>query len=202
MHKALLLLCLHCLSFAGRLTVITGPMYSGKSLKLIHLLLSDVYKDKRVLVCKYNINTCSYTQLSSRGSSCKITAIPLMTVEQLENIYNSYDIIIIDEIQFFSDTMADLLLKLRNRNKEIVVAGLDKDFRGNPFGCIRTLIEKADGVTYLKARCSLCNSEAEYSQRLIDGSLAGYNDDLVVLENSSEKVKYEPRCSRCFIKPH
>lgn len=97
----------------------------------------------------------------------------------------------IDEVQFFDDNIADVLTLLANQGYRVIAAGLDQDFRGEPFSIVPKLMSLAELVTKLQAVCSVCGSPASRTQRLINGQPASY-DDPIILVGASES--YEPRC--------
>ncbi|WP_268921734.1 thymidine kinase [Metabacillus schmidteae] len=97
----------------------------------------------------------------------------------------------IDEVQFFDDNIADVLTLLANQGYRVIAAGLDQDFRGEPFSIVPKLMSLAESVTKLQAVCSVCGSPASRTQRLINGQPASY-DDPIILVGASES--YEPRC--------
>jgi thymidine kinase len=107
-------------------------------------------------------------------------------------------VVAIDEAQFFDWTIAEVCNRLADEGKRVIVAGLDMDFRGEPFGPIPVLMAQAEEVDKLRAICVVCGAPASRSQRLINGKPASY-DDPVILVGASEK--YEARCRRCHVVP-
>jgi len=101
------------------------------------------------------------------------------------------NVVAIDEVQFFDWTVAELCEKLANEGRRVILAGLDMDFRGEPFGPMPLLMAQAEGVDKLQAICMVCGSPASRTQRLIDGRPAHY-DDPVIMVGASEV--YEARC--------
>ena len=108
-----------------------------------------------------------------------------------EYITDEFDVIAIDEAQFLDDGIIENVQKLANHGFRVIVAGLDQDFRGLPFGPMPSLLAIAEQVTKLQAVCTVCGSPASRTQRLIDGKPAG-SDDPTILVGASEA--YEPRC--------
>ncbi|MBI2345135.1 thymidine kinase [Candidatus Dependentiae bacterium] len=191
----------------GSLTVICGSMCSGKSEELIRQVGRFIIAGFNVLVfkpsidnreiLKLNINPLSY--ISSRsGSWTKCIAVNSCE-EILKTVLESnIDIVAIDEVMFFTDTkkFIDIIQQLLVEKKIIIIAGLDLNFRGEPFGAMPDLLAIADNVVKLTAICSLCQEDTYcITQRLIDGVPAHYNDPLIVVGAS----QYEPRCRKCHI---
>ncbi|MCC6165626.1 MAG: hypothetical protein IT329_00220, partial [Caldilineaceae bacterium] len=108
------------------------------------------------------------------------------------------EVVAIDEVQFFDWTIADVCNSLANQGKCVIAAGLDQDFRGEPFGPMPLLLALAERVDKLHAICVVCGSSASRTQRLIDGRPARY-DDPIILVGGSER--YEARCRRCHQVP-
>ncbi|MFH0898987.1 MAG: hypothetical protein V1855_05395, partial [bacterium] len=113
----------------------------------------------------------------------------------LELADESIDVVGLDESHFFPNTLIPIIMTLVDAGKRVIVAGLELDFRGEPFGATPSLMALADKVTKLKAVCVICGNEAHHTQRLIDGKPANY-DDPVILVGASEF--YEARCRNCF----
>jgi thymidine kinase len=112
-------------------------------------------------------------------------------MEILHHVEADIDIIAIDEVQFFDEGIVRIVQQLADRGHRVVCAGLDMDFRGEPFGQMPALMAIAESVTKLQAVCSVCGSPSSRTQRLIDGHPASYHDP-VILVGASEA--YEPRC--------
>jgi len=110
----------------------------------------------------------------------------------------SVQVVAVDEAQFFDEGLPDLLEELAGRGVRVIVAGLDQDFRGEPFGIMPTLLARAEFVEKLSAVCVRCGRAATRTQRLIDGKPARY-DEPVILVGASEA--YEPRCRACHEVP-
>jgi len=111
-----------------------------------------------------------------------------------EYVNQSHDLIVIDEIQFFDKGIVKTVLELQNQMKNIAFAGLDSDFRGKPFGAMKDLMFYANELTKLHAICPSCGDKAYYTQRLIDGFPAHYDEPIVSIEGKNKKELYEPRC--------
>jgi thymidine kinase len=175
----------------GSIEVIAGSMFSGKTEELIRRLKRakiarlkvEIFKpaiDKRysaVEVVSHDENSIQSTPVESSGN------IMLMT--------SDVDVIGIDEGQFFDNGLIDVCISLANMGVRVIVAGLDMDFKGNPFGPIPGLMAVADHVTKVHAICMRCGDVAQFSHRFSKA------DKLVLL---GEKDEYEPLCRSCYTK--
>lgn len=185
---------------SGKLEVICGSMFSGKSEELMYRLRRAEYAKKKVLTIKHGLdNRKSYSCIVSHGGNSR-EAYPLgsceeslKTLEQL--VDSSIDVVGIDEIQFFPEQTIGIIHNWLDQGIRVIVAGLDLDFRGEPFGIVPTLLAMADEVAKLRAICTSCAAEANFSQRLINGSPARYDDETILV--GGEEC-YEPRCRTCF----
>lgn len=177
---------------SGWLEVICGSMFSGKSEELIRRVRRATFAKQEVKVFKPTIDN-RYSEeavVSHNGNS--VIAIPVSSPQEIfEHISKKTDVIAIDEVQFFSDDIIEVVQTLADRGYRVIVAGLDQDFCGEPFGPVPTLMAIAESVTKLQAVCTVCGSPASRTQRLIDGVPASYYDP-VILVGASES--YEPRC--------
>jgi thymidine kinase len=167
-------------------------MFSGKSEELIRRVKRATYANLTVRVCKPSIDD-RYNEeavVSHNGNS--IVARPVLSSEEILQLADgSIDIIGIDEAQFFDENIVEVVETLANQGIRVIVAGLDTDFRGEPFGEIPKLIALSEAVTKLNAICPVCGSPASRTQRLINGKPASYHDP-VIMVGASES--YEPRC--------
>ncbi|SKC56584.1 thymidine kinase [Maledivibacter halophilus] len=176
----------------GYIEVIVGPMYSGKSEELIRRLKRAKIAKQNVIVFKPSIDDryCKKNVVSHNGS--KINAI---NISNPKDIYKYVDekthVVGIDEVQFFNDDIIDVIKTLADRGKRVLVAGLDMDFRGEPFGPTPKIMAIAEFVDKLSAICVKCGAPAHRTQRLINGKPAKYSDE-VVLVGATES--YEARC--------
>nr|WP_093133063.1 thymidine kinase [Salinibacillus kushneri] len=176
----------------GWVEVICGSMFSGKSEELIRRVRRATYGHLKVKVFKPVIDNryADESVVSHNGSS--VIARPIEHSSQIyDNINENDDVIGIDEVQFFDEHVVAVSQDLAERGFRVIVAGLDLDFRGEPFGPVPSLMALSESVTKLNAICPVCGSPASRTQRLIDGKPASY-DDPVILVGASES--YEPRC--------
>ena len=171
----------------GWIEVISGCMFSGKTEELIRRLRRAEFAKLHVIIFKPKIdNRYSESEIVSHSSQ----ALPSIIIENSDEILSQIkdaDIIGIDEAQFFDDGIVNVVLELAKMGKRVIVAGLDMDFRGEPFGPMPTLLAIAEYVTKPKAICVVCGSPATMTQRISD---------------SKERVdvgatdKYEARCRK------
>jgi len=181
----------------GWIEVITGPMFAGKSEELIRRLRRLDYAHQRYLVFKPAIdNRYSVDNVESHLHN-KTKCIPAKdTAEIRAHLNQPFDVLAIDEVSFLDFAIVDLCDELANEGKRVIVAGLDTDFRGEPFPITAALLAKAEFVTKLTAICVKCGEPATMTQRIVNGVPAAY-DSPVVLIGAAEA--YEPRCRHCHV---
>lgn len=178
----------------GWVEVICGSMFSGKSEELIRRVRRAKYGNLSVKVFKPVIDNRYDEESVVTHNGSAFVAIPIeSSAEILGHIDDEIDIVGIDEAQFFDEGLIDVVDTLAKDGKRVIIAGLDTDFRGEPFGIIPELMAFSESVTKLNAICPICSSPASRTQRLINGKPASYNDP-VILVGASES--YEPRCRR------
>ncbi|MRG86218.1 thymidine kinase [Salinibacillus xinjiangensis] len=183
---------MHVMKQNGWVEVICGSMFSGKSEELIRRVRRATYGHLNVKVFKPVLDNryADEAVVSHNGSS--LVARPIEKSTQIyDQIDETVDVIGIDEVQFFDEHVVEVSQDLANQGYRVIVAGLDLDFRGEPFGPVPELMSLSESVTKLNAICPVCGSPASRTQRLIDGKPASY-DDPVILVGASES--YEPRC--------
>lgn len=179
----------------GRIEVICGPMFAGKTEELIRRVTRMEYAHKNFLVFKPSIDNRYSTDEVVSHSKYKKKAINIKEAKEiLPYITDDIQAIVVDEVQFFDESMISVLTNLANKRLRVICAGLDLDFKGKPFGIIPSLLAIAERITKLTAICMCCGEEATRTQRIIDGHEA-YDDDPVVLVGAKES--YEARCRRC-----
>lgn len=178
----------------GWVEVICGSMFSGKSEELIRRVRRAKYGNLSVKVFKPVIDNRYDEESVVTHNGSTFVAIPIeSSAEILGHIDDEIDIVGIDEAQFFDEGLIDVVDTLAKDGKRVIIAGLDTDFRGEPFGIMPELMAFSESVTKLNAICPICSSPASRTQRLINGKPASYNDP-VILVGASES--YEPRCRR------
>lgn len=176
----------------GYLEVITGCMFAGKTEELIRRINTLQFAKKKVVVFKPAIDNRYAEEYVVSHAGSKVKSYALENSKDILNfIDDTVDVIAIDEVQFFDEEIVHVCDYLAKEGYRVMVAGLDMDFRGEPFGVIPTLLTHAEFVTKLTAVCTVCGSPATRTQRLIDGEPASYHDP-VILVGASEA--YEARC--------
>jgi thymidine kinase len=177
----------------GRLELITGPMFSGKSEELIRRLKRARIARQRVLCFKPDIDLRYHRTAIASHSSQTHEAEVVENVSRLREALTARladtDVIGIDEAQFFDHAIIPLALDLIHQGKRVLIAGLDTTFANEPFGPIPALMALADEVTKLSAICMVCGAPAIHTQRL------GHSQELVLVGAAG---MYEARCRRCF----
>ncbi len=177
---------------SGWVELICGSMFSGKSEELIRRVRRATYANLVVHVFKPAIDDRYEKEAVVSHNGASIIARPIKAVEDLmEHIDENVDIVGIDEAQFFDASIVTIVEQLADMGIRVIVAGLDTDFRGEPFGSMPELMALSESVTKLNAICPICGSPASRTQRLINGQPASY-DDPIILVGASES--YEPRC--------
>ncbi len=179
-------------STKGMIEVIVGPMFSGKSEELIRRVNRLNYAKINYLVFKPMIDTRENNSIKSRNGK-KLKAINISSIEKINKLINEYkpQVVIVDEIQFFDRKISSLLNELANKGIKIIAAGLDKDFRGIPFGPMPELLAHADKIYKLNAVCLNCGKNAIFTQRLVNGEPANFHEPIIQIGSSES---YEARC--------
>lgn len=179
----------------GWIEVISGCMFAGKTEELIRRIKVLQYAKKKIVVFKPMIDDrySDVDVVSHAGTSVKSIAISKAS-EIMEYVDAQTEVVAIDEVQFFDEEIVDICNLLADQGKRVMVAGLDMDFRGVPFGIMPRLFTLAEFVTKLTAVCTKCGAPATRTQRLVDGVPASYHDP-IVLVGASES--YEARCRHC-----
>ncbi|MED0685699.1 thymidine kinase [Anoxybacillus ayderensis] len=177
---------------SGWLEVICGSMFSGKSEELIRRVRRAQFAKQEVKVFKPAIDNRYSEEAVVSHNGTSVIAIPVPCASDIRKHLTTHtDVVAIDEVQFFDEHVVDVVQQLADEGYRVIVAGLDQDFRGEPFGPVPTLMAIAESVTKLQAVCTVCGSPASRTQRLINGRPASYHDP-VILIGASES--YEPRC--------
>ncbi len=176
----------------GSIEVVCGSMFSGKTEELIRRVKRAQIARKRVQVFKPLIDTrYSHEELASHDG-IRAQAIPVATSADIaDQLDPDTQVVAIDEVQFFDPGVIELCERLAADGKRVIVAGLDQDFRGEPFGPLPELMAKAEAVDKLHAICVICGAAASRTQRLINGQPASYHDPIILV---GAQEAYEARC--------
>ncbi|MEM7575288.1 MAG: thymidine kinase [Bacteroidota bacterium] len=174
---------------AGWIEVICGSMFSGKTEELIRRLKRARIANQHVEVFKPIVDVRYDERKVVSHDENAILAAPIASSAELLNVSEEVDVVGIDEAQFFDSGLPQVCTQLATQGKRIIIAGLDMDFRGQPFGPIPDLLAVAEYITKVHAICSHCGNLAVHSYRLTA------EQGTVVL---GEKDRYEPRCRTCY----
>ncbi|MGL4951735.1 MAG: thymidine kinase, partial [Mycoplasma sp.] len=181
----------------GWIEVICGPMFAGKSDELIRRLNKLIYADVEYVIFKPKTDTRTLSEIKSRNGlvdSAIVIEQPYDILHHLMETRKMYNVVAVDEAQFFDESLVEVADILADHGYVVIIAGLDRDFKGSPFGPIPELLTYADIVNKLTAICTECGAPATRTQRLIDGHPANYNDPLVLIGNTES---YTARCRHC-----
>jgi thymidine kinase len=184
----------------GRLTVITGPMFSNKSGELIRLATVHRIAGRKVGLFKHSLDDRyeGIEQISTHGG-LSAEAEPVGNSASVGLLASSYEVIAVDEVQFFDAGLTQVCAGLVEEGVIVIVAGLDRNFKGEPFGPMAALMALADDVMKLRAVCMKCRSlEGSMTQRLIDGRPASRNSPIILIGAAET---YEARCRNCHELP-
>lgn len=177
---------------SGWVEVVCGSMFSGKSEELIRRVRRAQFAKQKIVVFKPKIDDRYSKKSVVSHNGTTFTAIPVSSSnEMFQFIDAEVDLIAIDEVQFFDQEVVKVIQRLADEGYRVIAAGLDQDFRGEPFGQMPELMAIAEQVTKLQAVCAVCGSPASRTQRLINGKPASYHDP-VIMVGAAEA--YEARC--------
>lgn len=184
----------------GRIEVICGSMFSGKSEELIRRVRRAEIAKQTIQVFKPSIDDRYGIASVNSHDGRAAEAIAIEKAEEiLTQVNGDTTVVAIDEAQFFDDNIVNVCRKLADeRSIRVIVAGLDLDFRGEPFQPVPALMAQAEDVDKLHAICVVCGEEASRTQRIIDGQPARYNDPVILV---GAKEAYEARCRQCHEVP-
>jgi thymidine kinase len=186
-------------SSGGWIEVVCGSMFSGKTEELIRRVRRARIAKQSVQVFKPAIDTRYTVEAVTSHNGLGVEALPVQSVAEIERLIQpDTTVVAIDEVQFFGWEITELCHRLADLGVRVICAGLDMDFRGEPFGPIPVLMAQAESVEKLQAICVVCGQSASRTQRLINGEPAAY-DDPIILVGGSES--YEARCRRCHRVP-
>lgn len=178
----------------GSIEVVTGSMFSGKTDELIRRLRRAIIARQKVQVFKPVIDIRYAVEKVTSHAGPAYDATPIQFAKDiLEKLESDTTVVGIDETQFFDDKIVKVASELAERGVRVIIAGLDTDFRGEPFGSMPVLMAQAERVDKVRAICMVCGEEASRTQRLVNGQPANY-DEPVVIVGASEL--YEARCRK------
>ncbi len=173
----------------GWIEVICGTMFSGKTEELIRRLRRAQYAKMKVEIFKPSVDTRYHKEMVVSHDETAIQSTPVPSSSNILLLAGDVDVVGIDEAQFFDDELVNVCNQLANQGIRVIVAGLDMDYLGKPFGPIPQLMAVAEYVTKVHAICMKCGDLANHSHRITE------NDSLVLL---GETDSYEPLCRTCF----
>jgi thymidine kinase len=183
----------------GWIEVICGSMFSGKTEEMIRRIRRARIAKQNVQVFKPALDKRYHAEQVASHNGLQWHAVPVGSARQIsEQLAPDTTVLAVDEAQFFDWELSVVCNDLAQRGLRVILAGLDMDFRGEPFGPMPLLMAEAEEVTKLQAICVSCGAPASRTQRLIDGRPAAY-DDPIILVGGSES--YEARCRHCHEVP-
>ena len=174
---------------AGSIEVICGSMFSGKTEELIRRMKRAQFANQKVEIYKPRIDVRYSDDKVVSHDAHSIPSTPIESPSRMLELSADVEVVGIDEAQFFDESIVEVVQTLANRGVRVIIAGLDTDFMGKPFGPMPALMAVAEDVQKVHAICMKCGSPANHSHRL------SKSDQLVVL---GEKDIYEPLCRHCF----
>jgi thymidine kinase len=184
----------------GWIEVITGPMFAGKTEELLRRIKRLDYAKRNILVFKPSMDiryeeghVVSHDHNMTRSINIQDSK------EILDYVTKETEVVAIDEIQFLDDEAVGICEYLADKGIRVIVSGLDRNFRGEPFSFMPKLLAIAEYVTKLTAICVKCHTPATRTQRIINGKPAKYNDPIILV---GEKDTYEARCRSCHEVPN
>ena len=173
----------------GSIEVICGSMFSGKTEELIRRMKRAQFANQKVEIYKPRIDVRYSDDKVVSHDAHSIPSTPIESPSSMLELSADVEVVGIDEAQFFDESIVEVVQTLANRGVRVIIAGLDTDFMGKPFGPMPALMAVAEDVQKVHAICMKCGSPANHSHRL------SKSDQLVVL---GEKDIYEPLCRHCF----
>lgn len=176
----------------GSLEVICGSMFSGKTEELIRRLVRARIAKQKVQVFKPAIDMRYAAAKVTSHAGADFDALPVdKSGDLLQKLEPDTTVVGIDEAQFMDAGLVDVVQQMADKGIRVLVAGLDMDFRGEPFGCMPVLMSRAERVDKLHAICMVCGDEASRTQRLVNGQPARFDEPIVIVGAAE---LYEARC--------
>ena len=173
----------------GWIEVICGSMFSGKTEELIRRVNRALIAKQDVIIFKPALDKRYHADRVVSHNRNEVTSVPVEQASQILLHAEPYEVVAIDEAQFFDSELTQVCTALASKGKRVIISGLDMDYAGKPFGVMPQLMSIAEFVTKVHAICVCCGSMASFSFRLV------HSDQQVLL---GEKESYEPRCRACF----
>ena len=184
----------------GWIEVITGPMFAGKSEELIRRIKTLSYAHQKIMAFKPSIDNRYDKSAIASHDGDKYEAFAIKKAADIQNyVKPDTQVVAIDEVQFFGKEVIQICEDLADKGVRVIAAGLDMDFRGEPFGPMPELLARAEFVTKLTAACTVCGCAATRTQRIINGKPANYDDPVILV---GAKESYEARCRKHHIVPN
>jgi len=174
--------------------IICGPMFAGKTEELMRRVRRAEIAGYKIGLFKHSFDTRYSTEHVVSHDGNKLPVQLIHEPAELGKAAASVDLVGIDEVQFFPLEIVDIIRKLAE-TKRVILAGLDSDFRHEPFGPMAALLAIAERAMKLSAICTCCGGSAHFTQRLVNGNPARYDDPLIAIGG---KEAYQPRCRRCY----
>jgi thymidine kinase len=178
---------------SGWVHVICGCMFCGKTDEMLRLLRRFAIAGRQVVLIKPQVDTRTAEETVVSRSGAQHRAVTVGSAAEIEAVVEKADIVAIEEGQFWDEELPDVVERLADAGKQVVVTGLDQDYRAHPFGPMPILMALADQVTKLTAICMVCGEPATRTQRLIDGQPAPVDSPLIMVGGMGDE-KYEARC--------
>ena len=176
----------------GRLEVITGPMFCGKTDELLRRLRRAIIAKQKIQVFKPGFDIRYSNEKVTSHAGNEYDAFPIENTSEIPALLrDDVTLVAIDEAQFFEKEIISVVQGLVDQGIRVIVGGLDMDFRGEPFGQMPILLAQAEVVDKLQAICMVCGEDATRTQRLVDGEPAYYEDPIIIVGASE---MYEARC--------
>ncbi|RLC32688.1 thymidine kinase [Candidatus Woesebacteria bacterium] len=177
---------------SGSVEIIVGPKSSGKTDEMIRRLRRATYGDYKIHAFKVIVTEGSSENKIVSHAGNEFEATPVKTTEQLKKLLKEdASLVAIDNAQFLDKEIVPFTQKMADKGIRVIVAGLDTDFRGEPFGFVPILMAQADILDKHSAICKVCSGPASFTQRLINGEPAEYDNPIVAVDASEF---YEARC--------
>jgi len=183
----------------GWIEVICGPMFAGKTEELIRRVKRLEYAKQNILVFKPTIdNRYANNEVVSHNNNRTRSINISRAGEIMKYVDSETDVVAIDEVQFLDEEIVDIVEFLADHGIRVIVSGLDRDFRGEPFSFMPKLLALAEEVTKLSAICVICHTPATRTQRIVNSKPANYDDPIILV---GAKDAYEARCRHCHQVP-